>query len=88
MSLAELRLVNTVDLCDRNALGLESGSSFLVVGSEVLAVTAPMKETQTQNCVSCVERVCYSPWGKELDEDEISRVDGRVKIGRVQLENV
>jgi hypothetical protein len=42
VSLAELRLVNAINLCDRDVLALESGSSFLVVGSEVLAVTAPM----------------------------------------------
>jgi hypothetical protein len=43
--LAEVRFVNAVNLCKLDALFFQLGSSFLIMGSEGLAMTAPTRRT-------------------------------------------
>ena len=79
--LAEVRLVDTVDLSELDTLLLEAGRSLLVVGSKGLAVTAPGRI-----CQECIDgsRGNALPRSEELNEHQRLRLDGRVEVGGVR----
>ena len=83
--LAEVRLVDTVDLSELDTLLLEAGRSLLVVGSKGLAVTAPADTSEVR---TRLDLVCLVPRGKELDKHQRLRVDSAVEVGGGEVDDI
>lgn len=66
--LAQVGLVDTVDLCQLNVLLLQSGSRLLVMRCQRLTVTTPVYSPMLEHigAIQCID-VCV-PWRKELNE--------------------
>ena len=78
--LAELGLVNAVDLGELDVLLFELGRRLLVMGCERLAVSTPRQTYISYLTLSSTLRICL-PRRKELDEHEVLRVYRRAEVG-------
>lgn len=83
VGLAEICLVDAIDLSQLDVLLLQSGSGLLVMRGKCLAVTTPMHREGLRMSTTVVQDV---PWGEEFDEHQSLGVDGglEVSIGEVK----